>query len=408
MVDVSSDDPVDAQLREVESWFIKRGVPHFVETENEGILDAPTRALPILLPAYLLLGLNALDLQGLTLAENLATAAVVIVLLIATWAIRNRVRGLPTFARPTDIDRPELALFVVGPAVPVLMFGQLTDAVRTMLQATLLLAIIYGWSSYGLGPLTRWAARRTGDQFAALISLVGRALPLLLLFNTFLFINAEVWEVAGNLTGIAFVIIVGTFFLLGAIFALSRVPGFIRSVSEFDSMAAIEADLVGTPAADLPLPGEGEATVSRLRFRQKVNIALLVLFGQALQITLVVIALTAFFVGFGLLAISLATTSRWMGIDDVHVLWETSLTGRDLVLSEPLLRVSIFLGMFSGMYFTVLLTTDPTYRDEFSADVGPTIRQALAVRLAYRTVLRARGELDTPARRFPWQRRRSS
>ena len=32
-----------------------------------------------------------------------------IVLLIATWAIRNRVRGLPTFARPTDIDRPELA-----------------------------------------------------------------------------------------------------------------------------------------------------------------------------------------------------------------------------------------------------------------------------------------------------------
>ena len=36
------------------------------------------------------------------------------------------------------------------------------------------------------------------------------------------------------------------------------------------------------------------------------------------------------------------------------------------------------------MYFTVFLTTDATYRDEFSQDSAPEIRQALAVRLAYR------------------------
>ncbi|MEM9513542.1 MAG: hypothetical protein AAGA42_01685 [Actinomycetota bacterium] len=405
MADAPGSEPdVGAQLRDVEEWFVVRGVPHFVETEGEGILDAPTRALPILVPAYLLLGLNALNLNDWTLAENLATAAVVIVLLIATWSISNRVRGFPAFARPTDIDRPELALFVIGPAVPVLMFGQVTDALITIGQATLLLAVIYLWSSYGLGPLTRWAAKRAGDQFAALLSLVGRALPLLLLFNTFLFINAEVWEVAGNLTGIAFVIVVVTFFLLGATFALSRVPGFIRSISEFNSWADVERDLVGTPAAELPLPAGDDATMSPLRFRQKVNIALLVLFGQALQVTLVVLALIAFFVGFGLIAISLPTTSRWMGIDDVHILWDSTLGGRELLLTEPLLRVSVFLGTFSGMYFTVLLTTDATYRDEFSADVGPTIRQALAVRLAYRTVLRERGELET-RRRLPWQRR---
>ncbi|MEL6892947.1 MAG: hypothetical protein AAFP84_15245, partial [Actinomycetota bacterium] len=55
-----------------------------------------------------------------------------------------------------------------------------------------------------------------------------------------------------------------------------------------------------------------------------------------------------------------------------------------LVLSDPLLRVSTFLGAFSGMYFTVVLTTDATYRDEFADDVGPEIREALAVRTAYR------------------------
>jgi hypothetical protein len=54
------------------------------------------------------------------------------------------------------------------------------------------------------------------------------------------------------------------------------------------------------------------------------------------------------------------------------------------VLSEPLLRVSFFLGAFSGMYFTVVLTTDDTYRNEFTDDVEPQIREALAVRAAYR------------------------
>ena len=54
------------------------------------------------------------------------------------------------------------------------------------------------------------------------------------------------------------------------------------------------------------------------------------------------------------------------------------------MLSEPLIRVSVFLGAFSGMYFTVVLTTDDTYRSEFTDDVGPEVREALAVRTAYR------------------------
>ena len=49
-----------------------------------------------------------------------------------------------------------------------------------------------------------------------------RALPLLLLFTTFLFINAEVWQVAGTLTGVVYVAVLGIFFLLGAVFVLIR------------------------------------------------------------------------------------------------------------------------------------------------------------------------------------------
>ena len=62
----------------------------------------------------------------------------------------------------------------------------------------------------------------------------------------------------------------------------------------------------------------------------------------------------------------------------------TRRRGRTLVLTEALIRVSMFLGAFAGMYFTVVLSTDDIYRNEFADDVGPEIRQALAVREAYR------------------------
>jgi hypothetical protein len=142
-------------LRDIELWFVKRGVPHFVEAKTDGsLLDAWTRALPLLVVAYLLLGFNAL-----------------------------------------------------------------------------------------------------------------------------LFINAEVWELAGTLTGPANIVVLFTFFALGATFAL--------------------------------------------------------------------------------------------------------------------IRVAAFLGAFSGMYFTVVLTTDDTYRSEFD-DVGPEIREALAVRTAYR-VARGTNQSGRPA-----------
>ena len=118
--------------------------------------------------------------------------------------------------------------------------------------------------------------------------------------------------------------------------------------------------------------------------RQRFNIGLIVIFGQALQITLVVVVLTAFFILFGVLAIPADTVTSWTGLADPNIWFEFEMSGRTLVLTEALVRVSVFLGAFAGMYFTVVLSTDDIYRDEFADDVGPEIRQALAVREAYR------------------------
>jgi len=373
----------DERVNEIERWFVQRGVPHLVENDNDDtILDTWTRALPLLVAAYLLLGLNALDLQDWSLTQNLAAAVAVLVMLLATWMLSNRLRGAATFARPTDIDTPELLLFVFGPALPVLAFGQVRDAIENVVQALALLVLIYLWSSYGIGALLRWGARRSGGQLTGLGPLVARALPLLLVFNTFLFINAEVWEMAGTLDGGYYVVVVLTFFSLGAGFALSRLPGFIRQENRFASWDAVEGYLADTPASSIELPTAGP-TLDPMRRRQRFNIGLIVLFGQALQITLVVAALTGFFVFFGFMAITSGTLMNWTRLDAIEVLASAGFGDRTLVLTEPLIRVSVFLGAFSGMYFTVVLTTDETYRTEFAGDVGPEIRQILAVRTAY-------------------------
>ena len=52
-----------------------------------------------------------------------------------------------------------------------------------------------------------------------------------------------------------------------------------------------------------------------------------------------------------------------------------------------------FLAAFTGMYFTVVLSTDELYRTEFAEDVAPQIRETFAVHRAY--VHRLQAEADT-------------
>jgi hypothetical protein len=367
---------------EVERWFIRRGVPHFID-DYAALTDIWTRAIPVLLVAYVAGGLNALNLFDWTWQRNVLAAAGVLAILALGWAMTNVMRKQPWFSRPKVVGAPELVAFVVGPMVPSLVFGQYRDAAEALVEGLVVLTVIYMATSYGVVPLARWAIRRSAAQLVSLARMVARALPLLLLFTTFLFINAEVWQVAGGLDGVPYIATVAIFFLLGSLFVLSQMPSLMRGLADFDGWAEVTRLVAGTPAADLAHPTTGPAPDMPLSTRQKVNIGLVSVFSQALQITFVAVLLAGFFVLFGVLAIPEATVAAWTQLPDVNVLASQQIGNRTLVLTEPLLRVSGFLGAFTGMYFTVVLSTDSTYRDEFAEDVGPQIRQALAVRIAY-------------------------
>ena len=300
-----------------------------------------------------------------------------IAILGGTWAIANRVRHRPAFSMPDQLGPIELTAFLLGPIVPPLVLGQWGDAFQALVQSAAVLAVIYLGTSYAVVPLIGWATRRATAQIALFLNTVVRVLPLLLLVITFLFVNAEVWQVAGKLRGWPYVVVVGLFVAFGVLFVLSRVPGLIAGLASFDDWQTVVDLAAGTPAADLPA-GDEPISIVPLDGRERLNLALVTIFNQALQITFVAITVYGFFVLLGWLAIPPDTVGAWIA-GEPNVL---AGSGR-LVVTEELLRVAGFLAAFTGMYFTVVLSTDATYREEFAEDVAPQIRQALAVRALY-------------------------
>jgi len=374
----------------VERWFVDRGVPHFIDS-YDARSDIWTRAIPILLLAYLVGGFQALDIHEWSLAKNIGAGAIVIAVVIASWVIANLALRRPWFAIPRRVGWVELVAFVVGPSIPSIIFSQYGDAVQAVVTGLIVLVVIYLGTSYAVIPMMQWALGRAINQILSIANLIVRALPLLLLFATFLFINAEVWQVAGGLDGPAYWLTLGIFFALGTLFAISRVPPLMKDLSMFGSWSDVREMLDDSPAASLEVPDNGVPEVAPLKIRQQLNVALLMLFGQALQITLVAGLLFGFFVLLGFLSITEATTSGWTVLDDVHVIARVHLGDRALVITEPLLRVAGFLATFSGMYFTVVSATDSTYRDEFAEDVRPEVHRLFAVRAAYRWALEHSG-----------------
>ena len=80
--------------------------------------------------------------------------------------------------------------------------------------------------------------------------MVTRALPLLLVFVTFLFINAEVWEVAASLDGGVLWLTVLLFAAMAIGFFVVRLPEELDRVdTELDAGRVVEA-CAGTPLAD--------------------------------------------------------------------------------------------------------------------------------------------------------------
>ncbi|MDR7253642.1 hypothetical protein J2X46_002632 [Nocardioides sp. BE266] len=235
--------------------------------------------------------------------------------------------------------------------------GDGTAGVSLGVTVLVLVAAVYAGRALQVRLIARWALRQTLASLELLFPLATRALPMLLLFVTFLFINTEVWMVASALDG---GILWGAVMLFGAVAVGFLVVRLVEEVDRLDDQIGREevgddADVVGL---------------------ERTNLVLVLLISQAFQVLLLSLAVFAFFIVFGAVAMKPSVLEAWIGTE------LTSAWGFKAV-SKELVQVSTFLAAFSGLYFAVYAVTDETYRREFFTEVLGELEQALRVRVGY-------------------------
>ena len=110
---------------------------------------------------------------------------------------------------------------------------------------------------------------------------------------------------------------------------------------------------------------------------------MLLFFLQATQIAVVTLAVTLFYVVFGMFTIRASTIAQWTGSASIEELSRTRLWDTEFGLTGELLRTALFVGAIAGLQFTVTALTDQQYRAQFRTEVTSGLRRAMAVRAVY-------------------------
>ncbi len=250
---------------------------------------------------------------------------------------------------------------------------------------TAALLVVVGYALFALRArvIAGWAVRRTLGSLGQLFPLVTRALPLLLLFITFLFINAEVWEVASRLDGSVMWLTVALFTAITVAFLLARLPEELQVFDDELDVERVVAGCRGTPMEQWAAAHDQETAQvmaqEELAGLQKVNLVLMLLIAQIVQVLLLSLAVFGFFVVFGLLVMEPEVIRNWTG-DELRSVPFFERANMEL------LQVSVFLAAFSGLYFTVYAVTDEVYRRQFFTSIVRELERAVSVRVAYRAL----------------------
>ena len=281
-----------------------------------------------------------------------------------------------------------VALVASGAGGVVAWFAdQLALGPATLATLLLLAAGWYALTRLHAAPIVTWALGCTFGSLRSLLPMTTRALPLLLMFITFLFVNTEVWQVASNLTAGLLWLVVLLFTLLGVAFLLVRLPEEVDRADDDVTDELLLSACRGTPleAACRELvadPDADPAAYAEVTGFERWNLILVLIILQIGQVVLLSLSVFAFLMLFGAIIMTPQVLDTWQTTEpfDTH---------------RALFQVSVFLAAFSGLYLTVSTVTDEAYRAQFFGSVTRELERAVGVRAVYLAL--RRGHPDVAA-----------
>lgn len=116
-----------------------------------------------------------------------------------------------------------------------------------------------------------------------------------------------------------------------------------------------------------------------LRPLERANITAMCVLISLIQVALLGLVVFVFYVVFGVLSVSPATATQWIGSPPAQ--FQGVFAG--LPVTRPLVQVCMVLAAFSALNFIVSIGTDPTYRTTFLEPALTEVRKGLDVRDEY-------------------------
>ena len=382
-----------AERHRCERWFVRQGLPQLIH-DYSATTDVLTRAAPFLafvvfIEFFLVFGDRW---------TGWAQAGIFVVGLAAmagAMALVNRIRGRRLWQLPERFGPWEvLAYLGLGAVFAGLGSSNavIVDAAFTLGLNVVLLGGAYVVTSWGLVPMVRWSVGQLWRQVGQMTTLLAKSLPILLVFSAFIFLNAEMWQVAHDFTLPFFAMVAGLLVAVGALFLGVSVRRLAVDLARFGSWVDVRSRCADTPVAHLvPADDAPPPDAPPLGRRARSNVGLLLFVAQSIQTVLVAGIVTGFYVLFGMFTVRESTLMQWTTLSQLT--WAESwavrvpLWGEELLFSRQLVLVAAFIGLFSGLQFAVSVMHDASYRADFAEDMTEELREALAVRAVYHRTL---------------------
>jgi hypothetical protein len=243
------------------------------------------------------------------------------------------------------------------------------------------------WVLFDLGALALLVhqGRPALEGLAATASVAVRALPPLLAVLLFLSLASETWRAFGRLEGWRYGFVLLLFGILSAVILIAGLRRERRALTAPEPGDEMREDALATPAAPLVLAG-GAPAVPPLDLLARVNVAVALMVSLGIRVLAVGVAVGLTFGILGILIVDRALTEEWIG-EAPNVLVAVSIEGREVVLTEALVRVSAILGGFASLYFVAVALGDSRNREEFLDDELERMRRVMAAWAYYRGAL---------------------
>lgn len=182
-----------------ERWFVRQGLPNLIDhySVREDVL---TRMFPFL-GWWCSSNSSSCSATAGRASDRPSPFSAV----SASCSVRslpvNRLRGRPAWMIPDTSGVPELVLFFMLTSIPTAIGAEgarSEDLLYVLGFNLVILAVGFVLTAWGIIPMLRWSLGQVWAQMNDIANLAMKSLPILLIFSAFIFVNAEMWQVASD------------------------------------------------------------------------------------------------------------------------------------------------------------------------------------------------------------------